>query len=296
MLPGSSSSLEPPTQELSVQRDRAFEAEEDGRKRSLESPEVDRNGRKRSVDLWTAVEEGEEETVRASHHAKLAGESRVVQSFKQMESNSKVLGILFKITGVLPNTPWWYLALLILVASTPLIATPAFYFIGSRVVYTPIYSATFGTVAVSLLTDIRGFRKLLRTEVWKHLIVNLIKHKSDSLIRTTFVRLRQFALAMIFISVIMYLSAISLGLGINTGVTLPLLVFASLLVFPLWLLIALIVVFIMIGLMVAADIEHMTVVAYETFTEKRAPLSNRSLCKLLNQLRDLQCRIRVCTL
>jgi hypothetical protein len=93
------------------------------------------------------------------------------------------------------------------------------------------------------------------------MIVNLIKHKSDSLIRKTFVQLRRFALALVCNTVFfVYLTAISLGLGINIGVTIPILMLASLLVFSLCLSIALLAVYIMSGLMVAADFEHMAVV------------------------------------
>jgi hypothetical protein len=215
-----------------------------------------------------------------------------------MEANSKVLGVLFKMAGVLPNTPLWYLVLLCLVAAVPL-GMPALYYVCPSIMYTSIHHFTLWPYSFLLATQLRGFRKLLATDVWRHLIVNLIKHKSDSLIHKTFVRLCSFALVLLFIGIIQYLFAISLGLTITTDITTTAkisVVLSSLLVFPILLGIALIVAYIMIGLMVAADIEHETVVVYETCTKKGAPINDRSFCKLVDQLRDLQCRMRVHTL
>jgi hypothetical protein len=310
MQPCSSKDVAPPARDRLILRDRFLEENDDSRKHSrVFSPDdsrkqsqvfspftkADEDGRNRSINTWTDFAEGEEKTIQAPHEAKLAERTRTANSLKQLESNSKMIGVLFKLIGVLPSTPLWYLMLLFLVAAAPLL-TPVFYFLDSRILYTPIYTAAFWPTSFVLASQLIGFRKLLATEVWRHLIINAVKHKSDSLIRKTFVRLCLFALVLFFISVIQYLVAISLGLGINVGVTKPILALASLLVFPFMLEIALIVAYIMIGLMVAADIEHVTVVVHGAFTEKRRPLTDRSFCKLVDQLRDLQCRIRVHTL
>jgi predicted membrane protein len=101
---------------------------------------------------------------------------------------------------------------------------------------------------------------MLATDVWQYLIADLIKHKSGSLIRKALVWLSSFALVLFFIGVIQYI--ITLGLSINSGATKTtntILVLCSLLVFPVTLGIALVVAYIMIGLMMAADIEHETV-------------------------------------
>jgi hypothetical protein len=191
MQPSSSKDVEPPARERLILRDRFLEENDDSYKQSRvfsPSSKSDEDGRNRSVNTWTDFQEGEEKTIQAPHQAKLAERTRTATSLKQLESNSKMIGVLFKLIGVLPSTPLWYLLLLYLVAAAPLL-TPVFYNLDSRILYTPICTAAFWPTFFVLASQLIGFRKLLATEVWRHLIINAVKHKSDSLIRKTFVRL-----------------------------------------------------------------------------------------------------------
>ena len=147
-----------------------------------------------------------------------------------------------------------------------------FYFVDCRIMYTYIYGATLCSLVPKLAMELIGFRKLLATEVWTHLIINLIKHKSDSLIRKAFKQLGLLTLVGLFFGILMYMVGILLGFGINTGVTEATIVVASLSIVPISLLIALTMAYIVIGLMVAADVDHVTVVVYEAFTKKETPL------------------------